>query len=71
MNLIVQIHNQKNRIYEEDKVYSYIDVDEDLNHELISKARRLADLNVHKRHPWMDMSDIELLKSAGFIKKIP
>ena len=51
MNLIVQIHNQKNRIYEEDKVYSYIDVEEDLNHELIAKARRLVDLNVHKRHP--------------------
>ena len=71
MNLIVQIHNQKNRIYEEDKVYSYIDIEEDLNHELIAKARRLADLNVHKRHPWMDMSDIELLKSAGFYKKDP
>ncbi len=71
MNLIVQIHNQKNRIYEEDKVYSYIDVEEDLNHELIAKARKLANLNVRKRHPWMDMNDIELLKSAGFYKKDP
>ncbi len=69
MNLIVQIHNQKNKIYDEDRVYSYIDIEEDINHELIEKARQLANSNVNKRHPWMDMTDLELLKSAGLYKK--
>ena len=69
MNLIVQIHNQKNKIYDEDRVYSYIDIEKDINHELIEKARQLADSNINRRHPWMDMTDLELLKSAGLYKK--
>ena len=71
MNLIVQIHNQKSKIYDEDKIYPYIDIENDLNHELINKSRRLADANINKRHPWLDMSDLELLKSAGLYKKDP
>lgn len=69
MNLIVQIHNQKNKIYEEDRVYKYVDVEKNLNHELIEKARRLANSNSNRRHPWMDMNDLQLLKSAGLYKK--
>ena len=71
MNLIVQIHNQKSKNYDEDKIYPYIDIENDLNHELINKSRRLADANINKRHPWLDMSDLELLKSAGLYKKDP
>ena len=69
IDLIVQIHNQKNKIYEEDRVYPTIDIETEINHDLIERARRLANSNVNKRHPWMDMTDLELLKSAGLYKQ--
>ncbi len=58
-----------NKIYEEDRVYPTIDIETEINHDLIERARRLANSNVNKRHPWMDMTDLELLKSAGLYKQ--
>lgn len=36
--------------------------------ELIGKARQMA-VNKYKDHPWKNLSDIELLKSAGLYEK--
>lgn len=66
--LIASIHNKKRKIFDEDTIYPYVSVEEDLRHDLIEKARKLANSNVKKRHIWMDMNDIELLKSAGLYK---
>lgn len=67
--LIVSVHNRKNKIFDEDKIYPYISVEKDLRHDLIERARKYADSNVNKRHIWMDMTDLELLKSAGLYKR--
>ena len=66
--LIASIHNKKRKIFDEDTIYPYVSVEEDLRHDLIEKARKLANSNVKKRHIWMDMTDLELLKSAGLYK---
>ena len=66
--LIASIHNKKRKIFDEDRIYPYVSVEEDLRHDLIEKARKLANSNVKKRHIWMDMTDLELLKSAGLYK---
>lgn len=71
ISLIASIHNHKRKIYDEDTIYPYISVEEDLNHELIDRARKLANSNVNenKKHVWTEMNDLELLKSAGLYKK--
>ena len=66
--LIASIHNKKRKIFDEDTIYPYVSIEEDLRHDLIEKARKLANSNVKKRHIWMDMSNKELLKSAGLYK---
>ena len=58
--LIASIHNKKRKIFDEDTIYPYVSVEEDLRHDLIEKARKLANSNVKKRHIWMDMM-IEIL----------
>ncbi len=60
-----------NDIKDEDKVYPDIDIEKDLNHDLIEKARKLADINIgyKKTHSWVNMTDLEMLKSAGLYKK--
>ena len=66
--LIANIHNKKRKIFDEDMIYPYVSIEEDLRHDLIDKARKLANSNVKKRHLWMDLTDKDLLKSAGLYK---
>lgn len=66
--LIANLHNSKRKIFDEDTIYPYVSIESDLRKDLIEKARKLANSNVKKRHAWMDMTDIELLKSAGLYK---
>lgn len=56
------------KIFDEDKIYPYISIEKDLRKDLIERARKYANSNVNKRHIWTDMSDLELLKSAGLYK---
>lgn len=63
------MHNKKRKIFDEDTIYPYVSVEKDLRHDLIDKARKLANSNVKKRHIWMDMNDLKLLKSAGLYRK--
>ena len=66
--LIASVHNRKRKIFDEDIIYPHISIERDLRHDLIDKARRLANNNVKNKHVWMDMTDLELLKSVGLYK---
>jgi len=69
ISLIASLHNRKRKIFEEDTIYPYIVVEKDLRADLIDRARKRANSNIERRHVWMDMSDLELLKSAGLYKR--
>lgn len=47
--LIASIHNKKRKIFDEDTIYPYVSVEEDLRHDLIEKARRVSPRNVMVR----------------------
>ncbi len=66
-DLVANISNRKSSTYIERKIFPYATMD-DLRTELIGKARQMA-VNRDKEHPWKDMTDMELLKSAGLYEK--
>ena len=45
--LIASIHNKK-KIFDEDTIYPYVSIEEDLRNDLIQKARKMANSNVKK-----------------------
>ncbi|MCD8222103.1 MAG: putative DNA binding domain-containing protein [Clostridiales bacterium] len=67
VDLVVNISNRKSSTYIERKIFPYADMD-DLCIELIGKARQMA-VNRNREHPWRNMDDTELLKSAGLYEK--
>ena len=66
-DLVANISNRKSSTYIERKIFPYADMD-DLCGELIGKARQMA-VNRDREHPWRNMDDMELLKSAGLYEK--
>lgn len=60
---ITELHLRKSQNFTENRVYPYLRL-EDLRTDLIDRARRLARGN-RPGHPWLEMSDEELLRSAG------
>jgi len=56
---------RKQKIYTEKSVYPYVK-DEDLRIDLLSRVRQMA-VNRYEHHPWENMSDTEIIKSAGLI----
>lgn len=66
-DLVANLSNRKSATYLERKIFSYA-TEEDLCMELVAKVRQLA-VNKNKNHPWKDMSDMELFKSAGLYEK--
>lgn len=66
-DLVVNISSRKSATYTERKIFPYA-TEDDLCMELIGKARQMA-VNKYKDHPWKNLSDIELLKSAGLYEK--
>ena len=62
---IAAMYIRKQSIFTEKKVYPYV-TDEDLRFDLLPRIRRMA-VNRMKGHLWENMSDAELLKSAGLI----
>lgn len=66
-DLVANISNRKSSAYTERTIFPYA-TEDDLRADLISKARQMA-VNKYKEHPWRNMSDIELLKSAGLYEK--
>lgn len=66
-DLVANISNRKSSTYIERKIFPYANMD-DLYVDLIGKARQMA-VNRNKEHPWRNMDDAELLKSAGLYEK--
>ncbi len=66
-NLVANISNRKSAEYVERKIFPYATLD-DLCVEMLPRIRQLA-MNKNPNHIWRDMSDMELLKSAGLYEK--
>lgn len=65
--LVSKVFLKKQTSYSENKIYPHIKID-DLRTDLISRARRLAK-NQRANHPWAEMDDFEMLKSAQLYQK--
>ncbi len=65
---ISQIYLRKQTTYTENKIFPYASP-EDLDPVLIQRARIRARNENEGSHPWFDMDDLELLKSAQLYKK--
>lgn len=61
---IAQMYIRKQNIFTEKRIYPYASQD-DLRLDLLPRIRQMAVNNAGGRHPWQDMSDSELLMSAG------
>ena len=59
---IAAMYIRKQNIFTEQKVYKYVRLD-DLRSDIISLCRQRA-VNKRSDHPWQNLSDLELLKSA-------
>ena len=59
---VAALYQRKQAIYSENKIYPYAGPDE-LELDLLAKCRKIAVLR-REDHPWQDMDDMELLKSA-------
>jgi ATP-dependent DNA helicase RecG len=63
---VTQLYLRKQATYSENRIYPYLKPS-DFNQELFSRVRILAK-NEQSDHPWQNMSDEELLRSAGLFK---
>jgi ATP-dependent DNA helicase RecG len=66
---IAQLYIRKHKIFTEKAVYPYVK-DEDLRFDLMPGIRQRA-INRNQKHPWKNMSDLEIIQSAGLIGKDP
>ena len=62
---IAQMYIRKQKIYTEKKIYPYVK-DDDIRFDLLPRIRQMA-LIRNQEHPWKNMTDFELLQSAGLI----
>ncbi|MDR0307202.1 MAG: putative DNA binding domain-containing protein [Chitinispirillales bacterium] len=62
---IAALYIRKQNIFTEKKIYPYAK-DKDLRFDLIPRIRQMA-MNRYQDHPWKNLSDSELLQSAGLI----
>ena len=60
---IAEMYIRKQNIFTEKRIYKFVD-NGDLRTDVLAKCRRRA-VNRIPNHPWKDLSDEELLKSAG------
>ena len=61
---IASMYIRKQNIFTEKRIYPYVTM-EDFRLDLLPKIRRMAENNIEGTHVWQNMSDKELLKSAG------
>lgn len=66
---VAQLYQRKQTTYSENKVFPYIQI-EHLRRDLIEKCRRYVRINADN-HPWADMDDQQLLKSAQLYQTDP
>lgn len=64
---VTQLYLRKQSNYTENKVYPYVTLD-DFKESLFDRVRKLA-RSQRPDHPWLEISNEELLKSAGLQKK--
>lgn len=60
--LVSQLYIRKQNTYTENRVYPFVTLETHLRSDLIAKARRLAGV-FNDNHPWLNLSDMELLQS--------
>lgn len=65
--LVANISNRKSATYTERRIFPYCK-EEHLKMELIPKVKQLA-LNRDRNHPWKDMDEMELMRSAGLFEE--
>lgn len=64
---VSQLYLRKQNSYSENQVYPYVELS-DFKESLFEKVRNLA-RNQQPKHPWLAMTNEELLRSAGLYKK--
>ena len=67
--LVAELYHRKQTSYSENKIYPYATLD-DLRKDLIAKCRKIARLR-REDHPWANMDDLNLLKSAQLYQTDP
>jgi len=67
--LVAELYHRKQATYSENKIYQYATIS-NLRSDLIAKARKIAGLR-RENHPWSNMDDLELLKSAQLYQTDP
>jgi len=60
--LVADLYYRKQSTYSENKLYPYATL-ADLRMDLLTKVRKIAELR-HEDHPWREMADLDILKSA-------
>ena len=66
-SLISQMYARKSSTYAENEIFEYATLD-DLRLDVIARARQMA-VNKNANHPWKDMNDLEMLRSASLYEK--
>ena len=66
---VAQLYQRKQTTYSENKVFPHLSLS-DLDRELIAKCRKVAYLRLED-HPWRNMDDLDLLKSAQLYQADP
>jgi ATP-dependent DNA helicase RecG len=67
--MVFNLYARKQSTYFVNKVYPAIPVSS-LRHDLMDRARRMTRVNT-EHHPWVDMTDEEMLRSCGLILEDP
>lgn len=68
-NLVFKLYMRKQSTYSENIIYPATDISE-LREDIFERVKKLVSSKV-VNHPWKDMSNLELLKSAGLYLKEP
>ena len=68
-DMVFNLYARKQSTYFVNKVYPVIPVSS-LRHDLMDRARRMTRVN-NEHHPWVDMTDEEMLRSCGLILEDP
>lgn len=66
-DLVANLYGRKSSTYHERKIFPYVTTDH-LHMELLTKVRQMA-ITKNPDHPWKDMDDMTLLRTAGLYEE--
>ncbi|HID31592.1 MAG TPA: AAA family ATPase, partial [Desulfobacterales bacterium] len=66
---VAGLYHRKQTLYTENKIYPFVGLPE-LRRDLIERCRKLAGI-WHSDHPWLNMDDLDLIKSAQLYQTDP